>query len=76
MREYEFKVKLTAHVRVGAANETVARAVATSVLLAISAGDIRIPNENKSAPVREVSFTIEDRPMLDAIDGKESGKGP
>jgi hypothetical protein len=70
VREYEFKVKLTAHVRVGAANETVARAVATSALLAVSAGDIRMPDESEFAPVCEVSFTIEDRPMLDAIDGK------
>jgi hypothetical protein len=68
--EFAFKVKLTARVSVCAVSEIVARAVATSVLLAVSVGDISIPDENDS--VREFSFSVESLPLLDAIDGKRA----
>jgi hypothetical protein len=49
MQEYAVKVKLSARVRVRAADEIVARRVATSVLLSLTADDIRLANENNAA---------------------------
>ena len=72
MQEYAIKVKLTAIVRLRAADETVARRAATSVLLSIGAEDIRIANDNHAAltgdaTITKVSFCVEGQPMLVAI---------
>jgi hypothetical protein len=75
MREYAVKVKLTASVRVRAADEIVARRVATSVLLSLTADYIGIPNDNDAAfrgnaTVTHAAFSVEGRPTIVAIDAK------
>jgi hypothetical protein len=67
MPEYAVNVKLTATVRVRAADEMVARKAATSLLLSLTADDIRIPTANDAAlrgdaTVTEASFSVEGRP--------------
>ena len=79
MQEYAIKVKLTAIVRLRAANETVARRAATSVLLSIGAEDIRIANDNHAAltgdaTITKVSFCVEGQPMLVAIGRRSRSK--
>jgi hypothetical protein len=75
MQDYAFRVRLTATVRVRAADEIVARRAATSVLLSLSADDIGIANDrasrrDRNAALTKTSFSVEGRPMLVAIDGK------
>jgi len=69
VQEYAVKVKLTATVRVRAPNAIVARSVATSALLSLTADDIRIPDDNE-ATVTEASFAVENRPTIAAIGAK------
>jgi hypothetical protein len=75
MPEYAVNVKLTATVRVRAADEMVARKAATSLLLSLTADDIRIPTANDAAlrgnaTVTEASFSVEGRPSIVAIDAR------
>jgi hypothetical protein len=75
MPEYAVNVKLTATVRVRAADEMVARRAATSLLLSLTADDIRIPTANDAAlrgdaTVTEASFSVEGRPSIVAIDAR------
>jgi hypothetical protein len=77
MPEYAVKVKLSATVRVRATDEMVARRVATSLLLSLTADDIRIPNDNDAtsqgnATVREASFSMEGCPSIVAIGVKRA----
>ena len=79
MQEYVIKVKLTAIVRLRAADEVVARRAATSVLLSIGAEDLRMANDNDAAltgdaTVTKVSFCVEGRPMLVAIGRRSRSK--
>jgi hypothetical protein len=77
MPEYGVKVKLTATVRVRAADEMVARRVATSLLLSLTADDIRILDGDDAASrgnatVIEATFSVEGRPMIVAIGAKRA----
>jgi hypothetical protein len=72
--EYAFKVKLSAVVRVRAANETVARQVLPSVLSSPGTVDIMVANENNAALgvdalVTDVDFAIEGGVTLFEVDG-------
>jgi hypothetical protein len=63
MKDFTFKVKLAAVVRVRAANETVARRVLPSVLSSPGTVDIKVANENNAALglnalVTDVDFAI------------------
>ena len=71
MPEYSVQVKLTARVRVQAANGIVARRVAISALLSLTADDIRIPDNDAAfrgnGPLTEATFSVEGRPEIVAI---------
>jgi hypothetical protein len=75
MAEYLFEVKLVAVVRVRASEESLARRVLPSVLGSPSTAEISVANDNNAAfgwnaTVANVSFCVEGRPMLVAIDQK------
>jgi hypothetical protein len=75
MAEYMFEVKLVAVVRVRASDESLARRVLPSVLGSPGTAEISVANDNHAAlgwnaTVTEVSFSMERRPMLVAIDQK------
>jgi hypothetical protein len=73
MPEYAVNVKLTATLRVRAADEMVARRAATSLLLSLTADDIRIPKANDAALRGDATVTeasMEGRPSIVAIDAR------
>jgi hypothetical protein len=75
LKRFVFRVNLVATVRVLAADETEARKVVPSVLLAPGPDEIRVANDNNAkigwdASIAAVDYRVKGDPLLITIGGK------
>ena len=74
MKKFVFQVSLLATVRVRAADETEARKVVPSVLLAPGPDEVRVANDNNArigdATITAVDYGVKGDPVLITIGGK------